>query len=207
MQKRRFTKAANRVNILDAICLLAAVGCATFGLQGFLLPNNFLDGGVVGVAMIIHAKTDFPMPILLFGISLPFFLLGNSDISRVFALKALATIGALALALTFITLPTVTTDPLLVSVFGGFFLGLGIGLAIRGGGVIDGTEVLALYIAKRTHFTVGRIILVINLLIFLTAATVFSTSTRYAPVPQHGSRITTSGSANPSGRPNSVFNT
>jgi uncharacterized membrane-anchored protein YitT (DUF2179 family) len=174
MQKRRFNKAANRINPWDILSLMAAVLCATFGLEGFLLPNNFLDGGVVGVALIIHALTPLPMPILLFGISLPFFLLGNRDISRVFALKAMVTIGALALALTFIKFPVITKDPLLIAVFGGFFLGLGIGFAIRGGGVIDGTEVLALYIAKRTPFTVGRIILIINVLIFLTAATVFS---------------------------------
>ncbi len=174
MQKRRFNKAANRVNLMDALCLLAAVVCATFGLQGFLLPNDFLDGGVVGVALIIHSLTDWPMQVLLFGISVPFFLLGKQDISRVFALKAMVTIGALALALTFIEFPVITRDPLLIAVFGGFFLGLGIGFAIRGGGVIDGTEVLALYIAKRTPFTVGRIILIINVLIFLTAATVFS---------------------------------
>lgn len=177
MAKRRFHKAANRVIPRDIFCLIGAVGCATLGLQGFLLPNNFLDGGVTGLALIARAVSHLPMPILLVLFNLPFIVMGNYNISRVFAVKTCFAIGLLAISLNFAHLPVITTDPLLVSVFGGFFLGLGIGLAIRGGGVIDGTEVLAIYIARYTHITVGQVIMILNVGIFLLAATVFNTET------------------------------
>lgn len=177
MPKRKFYRAANRIIPRDIFCLLGAVGSATFGLQGFLLPNEFLDGGVVGIGLIIHALTAFPMPLLIIVLNAPFILMGRQQISNVFALKTTAAIGLLAFSLSVMNVPVVTTDPLLVSVFGGFFLGLGIGLAIRGGGVIDGTEVLALYIARKTSLTVGQIIMIINVVIFSTAALVFNTET------------------------------
>lgn len=175
MPKRRFYKAANRVIPKDILCLIGAVGCATFGLQGFLLPNSFLDGGVTGVALILHKLTAIPMPLFLVAVNLPFIWMGRHHISKVFAFKTLGAILALAFSLLVLKVPVITTDPLLVSVFGGFFLGLGIGLAIRGGGVIDGTEVLAIYVARKTHITVGQVIMMINVVIFLTAAMVFDT--------------------------------
>lgn len=177
MAKRRFYKAANRVIPRDIFCLLGAVGCATFGLQGFLLPNGFLDGGVTGLALIARAVTQLPMPILLVLFNLPFIFMGRYSVSRVFAVKTIGAISLLAISLTFAQLPVVTSDPLLVSVFGGFFLGLGIGLAIRGGGVIDGTEILAIFIAKYAHITVGQVIMFLNVAIFMLAATVFDTET------------------------------
>ncbi len=177
MAKRRFHKAANRLIPRDIFCLLGAVGCATFGLQGFLLPNNFLDGGVTGLALIAHALIHWPMPVLLVLFNLPFVFLGHANISRVFSIKAMSAIILLALSLSVAHLPVVTRDPLLVSVFGGFFLGLGIGLAIRGGGVIDGTEILAITIAKKVHITVGQVIMLLNVVIFAVAAWVFNTET------------------------------
>lgn len=175
MPKRKFYKAANRIIPKDIFCLFGAVGCATFGLQGFLLPNNFLDGGVVGMALISHALSHIPMPILLVVFNLPFIVMGYYQISKKFAIKTTATILALAFFLAVTRLPTITTDPLLVAVFGGFFLGLGIGLAIRGGGVIDGTEVLAIYLSRKTSLSVGQVIMLINVIIFLVAVYVFST--------------------------------
>jgi uncharacterized membrane-anchored protein YitT (DUF2179 family) len=116
-----------------------------------------------------------PMPLLIFLFNLPFSIMGYRVITKKFAIKTFITISVLALSLSMARLPVITTDPLLVSVFGGFFLGLGIGLAIRGGAVIDGTEVLAIYISRHTSITVGQVIMLINVVIFFVAASVFST--------------------------------
>ncbi|GAB4493692.1 MAG: YitT family protein [Saprospiraceae bacterium] len=147
---------------------------AGLGLKGFLLPNKFIDGGVTGISLIINATTQIPLPVLLVVINLPFILLGFSQIGRSFAIKSILAIMGLALVVAFIDYPVVTSDKLLVAAFGGFFLGAGIGLAIRGGAVIDGTEVLAIFVGKKTGLTIGDIILIFNVLIFSTAAYVLS---------------------------------
>jgi uncharacterized membrane-anchored protein YitT (DUF2179 family) len=174
---KKLQAAANRVTLKDIGLLALAVGCAFFGLKGFLLPAGFLDGGVTGIALIARQITDFQLAPLLFLINIPFILMGRYQISMIFAVKSLAAISCLALCLWLIRIPPVTLDPLLVSVFGGFFLGLGIGLAIRGGGVVDGTEVLALYLARQTGFTIGHVVFMINVVIFALAATVFNVET------------------------------
>ena len=155
---------------------LVALGIlsAGLGLKGFLLPNHFIDGGVTGISLIVNATTQIPLPILLIVINLPFILLGLSQIGRSFAIKSILAIAGLALAVAVSQYPVVTTDKLLVAAFGGFFLGAGIGLAMRGGAVIDGTEVLAIYIGKKTGLTIGDVILIFNVLIFSTAAYVLS---------------------------------
>lgn len=177
MAKRKFYKAANRLNIKDIIFLSAAVISALIGLRGFLLPNQFLDGGVTGVALIVKQLTNIPVAYLLFAINIPFIVMGRYQISMIFATKTLATIGALSLALYYTDNHPFVQDPLLIAVFGGFFLGAGIGLAMRGGGVIDGTEVLALYLARKTPLTIGNIVFAINAVIFAVAALVFSVQT------------------------------
>lgn len=177
MAKRKFYKAANRLLLKDIFLLVAAVASAIIGLRGFLLPNNFLDGGVTGIALIIRELTGLPLPYLFFLINVPFILMGRYQISLIFAIKTLFAISLLSLGLYFIPVPHIVDDHLLVAVFGGFFLGAGIGLAMRGGGVIDGTEVLALYIARKTPFTIGSIVLAINVVIFALAGLIFSVTT------------------------------
>jgi len=172
-QRKKFAAAANRMTMGDVFYLAAAVACTCFGLKGFLLPGRFLDGGVTGISLITHALSDFPLPILIFGFNIPFIVLGRFQISWPFALKTCAAIGALALALWRVDVPHITADPLLIAVFGGFFIGLGIGMAIRGGAVMDGTEVLAVWIANRTPLTVGDVILMVNVGIFSLAGYVF----------------------------------
>jgi len=147
---------------------------AGLGLKGFLLPNHFIDGGVTGISLIVNAVSGVPLSILLLLINLPFILLGFSQIGQSFALKSILAITGLALAVAIIQYPVVTSDKLLVAAFGGFFLGAGIGLAMRGGAVIDGTEVLAIYVGKKTGLTIGDVILIFNILIFSTAAYVLS---------------------------------
>lgn len=146
------------------------VSSAAFGLKSFLLPNGFLDGGVVGISLLTNVLTDIPLSYLLILINLPFMIIGYTQISKTFAIKTLVAIIILAIALAFIEFPMVTNDKLLISFFGGFFLGLGIGLSIRGGCVIDGTEVLAIYTSRKTALTVGDIILILNIVIFAVAA-------------------------------------
>lgn len=160
--------------IRDSFMMILGTLSASFGLKAFLLPSSFIDGGVTGISLIISEITGISLAIFLVIINLPFIILGFSTISKQFAFKSIGAIIILALMVHFIAYPVVTHDKLLVAVFGGFFLGLGIGLAIRGGAVIDGTEVLAVYISKRTSLTIGDIILLFNIPIFMAGAYVFS---------------------------------
>ncbi|MCB0569682.1 MAG: YitT family protein [Phaeodactylibacter sp.] len=148
--------------------LLIALGIisAGFGLKGFLLPNGFIDGGVTGISLLVEVSSGIPLSILLVAINLPFLILGANTVSRPFAIKSILAIVGLALAVHMIHYPVVTNDKLLIAVFGGFFLGLGIGLSIRGGAVIDGTEVLAVFLSRKSSLSIGDIILIFNILIF-----------------------------------------
>ena len=154
----------------DIIFILLGIISAAFGLKGFLIPNNFIDGGATGIALLIRQLTGARLGVMLILVNIPFLLLGLGVIGKNFAIKASLAITGLALAAAFINLDPVTDDKLLVAVFGGFFLGAGIGLTIRGGAVIDGTEVVALYLSKRFGTTVGDIITIINIIIFGIAA-------------------------------------
>jgi len=160
--------------IRDSFFILVGVLSAGFGLKGFLLPNMFIDGGVMGISLIIAELTEIPLSVLVVVINFPFLIMGFSTISRQFAFKSIIAIVLLALSIHFIPFPIITNDKLLIAIFGGFFLGLGIGLAIRGGSVIDGTEVLAIFVSKKTSLTIGDVILLFNVLIFSFAAYVFS---------------------------------
>ena len=143
---------------------------AALGLKGILLPSRFIDGGVTGVSMLVAELSDAPLPALIVVFNLPFLYFGYKQVGRGFALKSVAAIFGLAACLAFVKFPVVTDDKLMTAVFGGFFIGAGIGLAIRGGGVLDGTEVAALFLSKRLGTQVGDIILVLNVLIFSVAA-------------------------------------
>jgi uncharacterized membrane-anchored protein YitT (DUF2179 family) len=156
--------------ITNTAFVVLGILSAGFGLKGFLLSSRFIDGGVTGVSMLIAALSPVPVwvPILL--LNLPFIAVGYRQIGRVFALKSTLAIAGLALALVVIHYPDVTPDKLLTAVFGGFFLGAGIGLAMRGGAVLDGTEIAALLLSKKAPVTVGDVILVFNIGIFAVAA-------------------------------------
>lgn len=156
--------------IKDGFLILFGVASAGFGLKGFLLPNKFLDGGVMGISLLTNVVTGINLPLLVILINLPFVIIAYTQVSRNFAVKTLIAITLLAMALAWVDFPIVTSDKLLIAVFGGFFLGAGIGLSIRGGSVIDGTEVLAIYSSRKTTLTVGDFILVLNIVIFSIAA-------------------------------------
>ena len=149
--------------------IIIGIFSAGFGLKSFLLPNAFIDGGATGISLLISGVLDLPLSALIIVVNIPFILLGYKQIGKVFTVRTLLAICGLALCLYFVDYPIITKDKLLVAVFGGFFLGAGIGFAIRGGGVLDGTEVLAIYISRKTGSTIGDVILVINIAIFLSA--------------------------------------
>lgn len=150
--------------------ILIGILSASFGFKGFLLTNHFIDGGATGISLLTSALTDIPLHYLIIGINIPFIILGYNIIGTQFAVKTALAITGLSLALAYITVPNITNDNLLVAVFGGFFLGAGIGFAIRGGAVIDGTEVLAIFLSRKLGTTIGDIIIIVNIIIFGAAA-------------------------------------
>jgi uncharacterized membrane-anchored protein YitT (DUF2179 family) len=166
-----------KVRIKEFVFLLLGVLSAGVGLKGFLLPNKFLDGGAMGVSLLLQFLTDINLSVLIVAINAPFIVIGARQLSVSFALKSSVAIVALALLVHFLDFPALTSDKLLISVFGGFLLGMGIGLSIRGGAVIDGTEVLAISISRGTSFTVGDIIAIFNVLLFSLSAVFLSIET------------------------------
>jgi uncharacterized membrane-anchored protein YitT (DUF2179 family) len=154
----------------NAVLIVLGILSAGMGLHGFLRSSNFIDGGVTGVSMLLEKTTGVPLSILLPLVNLPFIALAWKHLGRAFAIRSTLAIGGLALALATIHYPDVTPDLLLTAVFGGFFIGAGIGLAVRGGAVLDGTEIAALIISKRSQILkVGDVILIFNIVLFLTA--------------------------------------
>lgn len=174
LQRRR---ARLKIELRNALFIGVGITLAGFGLESFLLPNKFIDGGVTGISLLVSSVTGLPLPMLIVVLNLPFFLLGLNQVNRNFAFKTLFSVIGLALVLAFVRFPILTSDKLLVAVFGGTFLGAGIGFAMRGGGVLDGTEVLALFLSRKTRQTIGDIILLINILIFSVAAWLLSVET------------------------------
>lgn len=161
----------------DIVFIALGILAAGFGLKGFLLPNHFIDGGVTGISLLAEELTNYPLYILIVIINAPFIILGYFQIGKSFAIKSSLAILGLSCALVFINYPIITSDKLLVAVFGGFFLGAGIGLSVRGGSVLDGTEVLAVYLGRKTGLTIGDLIFIFNIIIFSTAAYLLSIET------------------------------
>jgi len=149
---------------------LPAVACATLGLRGFLIPNGFIDGGVIGVSMLMYELTDISLAFWIVLINAPFLVLGYRTVNLRFALLSALIVTILSVTVGLVPTTVVTQQPILAAIFGGVFLGAGTGLAIRGASVLDGTEILALYVSRRVGFSVGELIMVINLVIFGAAA-------------------------------------
>jgi uncharacterized membrane-anchored protein YitT (DUF2179 family) len=154
----------------DTGYIIAGILICGFALKGFLVPNNFFDGGVTGISLLIHELYKVPIAYVIIPANIPFIIMGIFQVNSRFAWKTLAAIIGVGICLQFIPYPQITNDKLLVSIFGGVFMGTGIGLAIRGGCALDGIEVLALFTLKRRSFTVSEIILGINVIIFSVAA-------------------------------------
>lgn len=156
--------------ISDIIYLILGVLSASFALKSFLVPNHFLDGGVTGLSLLLFEVKGWNLGLLLLLLNIPFIILSYFKVGRHFAIRSSLTIVLIALTMYFIPFPELTHDKLLVAMFGGFFLGIGIGLSMRGGGTFDGMEVLALLTFKKSSFSITEIILGMNLVIFMIAA-------------------------------------
>lgn len=160
-------------SLQSVITTLLGVFISVVALQGFLIPNNFLDGGVTAVSILFRGVFHIHISILLIVINIPFIIIGYKKIGKTFAIHSLLAVLILAGLMLVINFPVVTKDKLLIAIFGGFLMGLGIGLVIRGGGVIDGLEIIAHYTKRKVGFTTSEIIMLFNSLVILGAAIEF----------------------------------
>lgn len=161
----------------DFFLIILGVISAGFAYKGFLVPNRFFDGGVSGISLLLHELYHWNLPAVILIANLPFIVVSYFSVSKAFAVKTFVSILLLGLCLLYFPYPIITSDKLLIAIFGGFFIGLGIGLTMRAGSALDGVEVLALYTIKRTSFTITEIILAINVVIFGFAAIRFGMET------------------------------
>lgn len=152
------------------IYTVLGVFSAVIALKGFMMPNHFLDGGVTGISILAYEFTHINIGLFLILFNLPFVYMAYRKIGATFAVRAMIAIGLLAFLMTTVTIPVVTSDKILIAVFGGFLIGLGVGLVIRGGGMIDGLEIIAEYTNEKSGFSTSEIIMLVNTGIFLTAA-------------------------------------
>ncbi len=157
--------------------VIIGVFSAGFGLKGFLLPNKFIDGGATGISLLLEHVTRIDLSFYLVLVNLPFLILASRTIGVKFAIRSVLAISLLAFVVHFVDYPTITDDKLLIAVFGGFFLGSGIGMSMRGGSVIDGTEVLAIFLSRKLSLTIGDVLLIINIIIFSVGAYILSIET------------------------------
>jgi uncharacterized membrane-anchored protein YitT (DUF2179 family) len=157
-------------SVPSIVYTVLGVLCAVVALEGFMMPNHLLDGGVTGLSILAYEFTHINIGLFLLLFNLPFIYMAYRKIGATFAVRALLAIVLLAILMTAITIPVVTSDKILIAVFGGFLIGLGVGLVIRGGAMIDGLEIIAEYTNEKSGFSTSEIILLVNTLIFLTAA-------------------------------------
>ncbi len=153
--------------------MVTGVLFAVIALKGFMVPNHFLDGGVTAIAILLHEILNWDVGLLVFLINIPFLYIGYRRIGKTFAIQSLMTIILLPILMYLIPIPAVTEDKVLIAVFGGFLIGLGVGLVIKAGGVIDGLEVLADYTNKKSGISTSEAILFINTILFFLAAFYF----------------------------------
>jgi len=150
---------------------------AVVALKGFMIPNSFLDGGVTAISILINKVFHIHISILLVAFNLPFLVIGYQKLGKTFIVQSLIAILIMAALMFFVNVPVVTKDKVLIAIFGGFLMGLGIGLVIRGGAVIDGLEIIAHYTTKKVAFTTSEIIMLFNSMVILIAAIEFGIET------------------------------
>lgn len=165
----------SRVKLLQRMLLLT-VGAAfmAVGLEIFLVPNNIIDGGITGLSIIFAHLTGWKLGIFLVVLNLPFLFLGYKQIGKTFALSTLYAVLIMSIGTVLLhPVQPLTIDPLLAAVFGGVILGVGVGMVIRSGGSLDGTEIVAILLNKRVPFSVGEIVMFFNFFILGSAGFVF----------------------------------
>jgi uncharacterized membrane-anchored protein YitT (DUF2179 family) len=142
----------------------------SLGLKAFLLPNGFLDGGVTGIALLVRTQVDVNMSYLLVVFSIPFLILGYFTVSKRIVIKSIISILGVALFIHFENFQTITNDKLLISIFGGLLVGSGIGIAIRNGSVLDGSEILGIFLNDKYGISIGKIVMFFNIVLFTITA-------------------------------------
>lgn len=144
------------------------------GLEIFLVPNRIIDGGITGISIMVSSITHIPLGVFLTLFNLPFLFMGYKQIGKTFALSTLFAVLVMSVGTYFLhPVSPLTIDPLLAAVFGGVILGVGVGLVIRSGGSLDGTEIVAILINKKSPFSVGEVVMFINFFILGSAGFVF----------------------------------
>jgi len=180
MNKKHQSETINWKTILNSknlLQIMAGSGLAVFAMKGFMIPNRFMDGGVTGISILLHEISHINISIFILVFNLPFVYLGYKKIGRTFAIQTVIAVTLLAIGLLLIDIQPVTTDRLLIAIFGGVLIGIGVGLVIRCGGVLDGAEVIAVFTKRRTGFSNSEIIMLFNTCIFAGAAFHFGLET------------------------------
>lgn len=165
------------LSIKHLLFILIGTSLAVLAMKGFMIPNRFLDGGVTGIAILLHEIFHFNISLLVIALNLVFVYLGYRNIGKTFAVQTIIAVLFLALGLFFIEIEPITKEKLLIAIFGGILMGSGVGLVIRGGGVIDGAEVIAVFTRRKVGFSNSEIIMLINSIIFAVAALQFGIET------------------------------
>ena len=168
-------KATNHIMkiIVKYVLLLLGSAVAAVGLEIFLVPNNIIDGGIVGVSIIFSFLSKLPLGLFTFVLNIPFLFIGYKQIGKSFVVSSLFSIAMFSLFITLLhPIPGLTNDVLLATVFGGIILGIGVGLILRSGGSLDGSEIVAIILSKHTFLSVGQTVMLINVVIFSLAALV-----------------------------------
>lgn len=165
------------INFRNFIMIFVGSSLAILAMKGFMIPNKFLDGGVTGISILLHDIFHINISLLVISLNSVFIFLGYKRIGKTFAVQTAIAVFILAIGLIFVHIKPITTDKLLIAIFGGILIGTGIGLVIRGGGVIDGTEIIAVFTQRKTGFSNIEIIMLINTIIFALAAFQFGIET------------------------------
>lgn len=163
--------------LMDLVFVVVGILIAGVALKGFLVPNHFFDGGITGISLLVHEVYGFNLGLVILVLNLPLIAVSYYSVGKRFAFRTLASVILLGVCLLLLPSFALTADKLLICIFGGVFLGIGIGLVMRAGAALDSIEVLALYTLRRTSFTITEIILGINIIIFSIAAFRFGIET------------------------------
>jgi uncharacterized membrane-anchored protein YitT (DUF2179 family) len=174
-------------NVKNLLQILVGSGMAVFAMKGFMIPNQFMDGGVTGISILLHEISHINISMFILVFNLPFIYLGYKNIGKTFAVQTSLAVILLTLGLLFVNIEPVTTDKLLIAIFGGILIGTGVGLVIRSGGVLDGAEVIAVFTRRRIGFSNSEIIMLFNTFIFAGAAFHFGLETAmYSLITYYG---------------------
>lgn len=162
------------VFILRVLLIMLGATLASIGLEIFLIPNNIIDGGITGISIMASHITKIPLGIFIFLLNIPFFIIGYKQIGKTFTVSTLFAVLCLSIGVSILhPIQGITHDILLASVFGGIILGAGVGIIIRSGGSLDGTEIVAIILDRRTSFSIGEIVMFFNLFILGTSGFIF----------------------------------